>query len=156
MPCGSGLALHKVTSAAEMLAAAQPLFAGADAVVYVAAVADYTVAQREAHKRPKSAKGLTVKLVPTPDIAATLCRKKRRGQVCIGFALETSDGLAKARAKLERKGLDAIVLNDVTSFGADDGEFTLLQRGRAQPEAWGRLDKRECARRIISALADLA
>jgi phosphopantothenoylcysteine decarboxylase/phosphopantothenate--cysteine ligase len=153
LPSHPAITITRIVSAAELLVAAADRFPAADIVVYVAAVADYTVAQPAAAKLPKHADGLTLDLLPTPDIAATLCREKRRGQLCFGFALETDNGLAKARSKLRRKHLDGIVLNGVDSFGAESGEFTLVTTDQAEPQSWGRLGKRECARRLIAAIA---
>jgi len=154
LPSHPGITVHPVVSARDMLAQAQSLFPAADGVLYVAAVADYQVLTPDAQKRPKTKRPFTLQLDPTPDIAATLCAARRPGQACIGFALETEDGLAKAKGKLARKHLDGIVLNGVDSFGAADGDFTYVSaRPDVAPAAWGRLDKAECARRILAELA---
>ncbi|NNJ70172.1 MAG: phosphopantothenoylcysteine decarboxylase [Kiritimatiellales bacterium] len=144
--------IHHVTSAAEMLAAAGDLFSAADIAIFTAAVADYAPAEKQSEKMAKSDADLVLRLRPTPDIAGTLCRGKQDHQTAIGFALQTSDGEAAARHKLESKKLDGIVLNTPASLGAADGTFSFLHKGTASFEIWGRIDKHECARRIFGAL----
>ncbi len=143
----SRLHVEKVTSAQEMLAAAQEQFAEADIMIFAAAVADFQPLEKSAEKLPTAGTGLTLELKPTPDIAATLCAKKRTGQTAIGFALQTHDGEARARAKLTAKGLDGIVLNTPASLGADTGAFTWIDFHTL--ENWGVLTKADCARRIL-------
>lgn len=155
LPTGDGIEIHRVVSADEMLAAATQEYRRADIVVYAAAVADYKPAEYHAGKMPKKASPLTLKLVPTPDVSATLNRLKRPGQVCIGFALQTDDGETKAREKLKRKHLDGIVLNALDALGGDEGTYRFLDAaGKKGFADWGHLDKRACARRILQAAAD--
>ena len=86
------------------------------------------------HKMKKSGDaGLTLSLLATPDILAELSRGKRAGQVVVGFAAETGDDQASViehgRAKLARKGCDALVVNDVRgdlAFGSDTNEVVIL------------------------------
>ena len=150
LPSGPGIVITKIVSAPEMLAAATARFAKADATIFVAAVADFRPAKAAMKKLAKT-KTLTLELVANPDVAATLSAKKKRGQLCLGFALETHDGPVHARAKLGRKSLDAIVLNTPASFGADTGEFVLLTPDGA--DAWGQIQKVECAERLLAYLA---
>jgi phosphopantothenoylcysteine decarboxylase/phosphopantothenate--cysteine ligase len=94
-----------------------------------------------------------LRLKPTVDIAATLGRKRRRrGQVLIGFAAETQRVEANARGKLERKKLDLIVANDVskagTGFGVDTNEIILLDR-QGRVERPRRSSKLTLARKIV-------
>lgn len=140
--------LVKVVSAEEMLAAAEHRFRAADIVLYVAAVADYTPVERRSTKAPKETGNVTIELKATPDIAATLCAHKRPEQVCIGFALQTEDGERHAQRKLKAKHLDAIVLNYIDTLGAADGRFSFIAVD-AEPQHWGRLDKRSCAQGIV-------
>lgn len=154
LPRGSRLHLHRVISADDMLKAAQAAYAGADVVIYAAAVADYRPAEFQAQKLPKQSGDLMLRLEATPDVAATLNAAKRPGQVTIGFALQTHDGLAKAEDKLKRKGLDGIVLNGLDALGGESGTYTFI--GRADDAAvkvteWGSLSKRTCAQRILDA-----
>lgn len=143
--------LHSVTGACEMLATAQTLLPNADLIIFAAAVADYMPAEISEEKLPKYTEEFTLTLKPTPDIAQTICAEKREGQTAIGFALQTHDGPAKARAKLERKGLNGIVLNDPSTLDAPDGTFSFLSVSAEDFEVWGRITKAECAKRILDA-----
>lgn len=154
LPRGKRLRVQRVVSADELLKAARKLYAGADIVIYAAAVADYRPVVRHATKLPKQDGTLSVQLEATPDVAATLNAKKRAGQVAIGFALQTHDGVAKAREKLRRKHLDGIVLNALDALGGESGTYTYIgANGSAGPAAWGKIGKRDCARRILDAAA---
>jgi phosphopantothenoylcysteine decarboxylase/phosphopantothenate--cysteine ligase len=147
--------LHKVTGAEEMLATAQPLFQTADIIIFAAAVADYTPAEILPEKMAKTTDELTLKLRPTPDIAATLCAQKRDDQIAIGFALQTSDGEANARRKLTAKNLDGIVLNSPATLGSATGTFSFLSKQAEQFQEWGDINKTTCAKKIIEAVAAL-
>ena len=141
------LHIQKVTSAEEMLAAAREKFGFADIIIFAAAVADFQPLEKSNEKFPKTGTNITIKLKPTPDIAATLCADKRKDQIAIGFALQTHDGEAKAREKLISKNLDGIVLNTPATLGGSSGLFTWIDEQRL--ENWGSLDKAECAKRIL-------
>lgn len=157
---GSRFHLQKVTSAEEMLAAAQAKFSEADTIIFAAAVADFQPLEKSDEKFPKDGlssealakegKNISLKLKPTPDIAATLCADKRDGQIAIGFALQTHDGEAKAREKLTSKNLDGIVLNTPATLGAETGLFTWISFQTLKN--WGSLTKADCAKRIFALL----
>jgi phosphopantothenoylcysteine decarboxylase/phosphopantothenate--cysteine ligase len=105
--------------------------ADADVIVMAAAVSDYRPLAAEAGKRPKDGDGWTVELTPTADVLAGLGSARRPGQVLVGFAADVSDrGLERARAKLEAKGSDLIVFNDVSrtdiGFDAESNEVVLV------------------------------
>jgi len=110
-------AVISVRSTAEMAAALQPVFDDCDLLIMAAAVADFAPSRTDADKLGRSDGPLTLELEPTEDILAALSAR-RTGQVMVGFALETGDPVAGGRAKLERKGLDAIAVNDPTEEGA--------------------------------------
>lgn len=113
--------LITVRSAAQMHAAVMRAAEHADVVIMAAAVADYAPATTAQGKIPKSDEPLTITLQRTPDILADLGRASSRRAtpaVLVGFAAETGDLLAKARAKRLRKGADLIVANDVSAPGA--------------------------------------
>jgi phosphopantothenoylcysteine decarboxylase/phosphopantothenate--cysteine ligase len=164
--CGSGILaagkaagrrfhLQKVTSAEEMLAAAQAKFSEADIIIFAAAVADFQPLEKSDEKVPKLGTNLSIELKPTPDIAATLCANKRDDQVAVGFALQTHDNEAKAKEKLASKKLDGIVLNTPATLGAETGTFTWissLRQAQDKPtlEAWGAISKTDCAKHIIN------
>ena len=79
-------------------------------------------------KLKRAAARMTIELAPNPDILAGLTGKRRNGQVFVGFALETSQGVARARAKLVGKGLDLVVLNaPKTAIGSDTNQVTLVE-----------------------------
>lgn len=154
LPRGERLRMHHVISAEDMLKAARAVYASADIVIYAAAVADYKPAVYHPRKLPKQQGDLTLRLSATPDVAATLNARKKPGQVTIGFALQTHDGLEKAREKLDRKHLNAIVLNALDAMGGEAGTYTFItDHDRNGPAEWGQLNKRECARRILAAAA---
>src|SRR5829696_3850767 len=119
LPRRSAIAYVDVTTAAELADAARAHFTRADVLLMAAAVADYRPADPHAGKLKKDAAGeLNLQLVRTTDVLTALAAARRPGQVLIGFAAEHGDGaLAYARGKLERKGLDAVVLNDVSDPG---------------------------------------
>jgi phosphopantothenoylcysteine decarboxylase/phosphopantothenate--cysteine ligase len=130
LPPPEGIALHRVVSATEMFAACEPLFSGCDLFIAVAAVADYRPKTFSPVKPKKSPTGLSLELVPTIDILATLSAHKRPGQTIVGFAAQTDDVEVYARRKLAEKRLDWIVANDVSRPGigmnADDNAVLLL------------------------------
>ncbi|MEX2232667.1 MAG: bifunctional phosphopantothenoylcysteine decarboxylase/phosphopantothenate--cysteine ligase CoaBC, partial [Cyclobacteriaceae bacterium] len=116
--------VKNVTTAKEMLAACAALFDTADITVLSAAVADYKPAQEAKQKIKKKADNLTLGLVKTDDIAATLGKRKHNGQIIVGFALETEEEEANALKKLESKNFDLIVLNSLNDQGAGFGHDT--------------------------------
>jgi phosphopantothenoylcysteine decarboxylase/phosphopantothenate--cysteine ligase len=120
----------RVESAAEMEAAVTTRSEMADIVVMAAAVADFRPVAVADDKIKKDGGVPQVVLEPTPDILAGLGARKRPGQVLVGFAAETTDLRANARAKLRRKGADLIVANDVSQpevgFEYDTNQVVIL------------------------------
>lgn len=95
-------------------------FPRSDVLIMAAAVADYRPMRTDPAKLPRTDKPLVLTLEPTPDLVAACSARKRPGQRIIGFALEDPGQLAaRARQKLERKALDAIVANPLETMGAD-------------------------------------
>jgi len=123
-----------VVSAAEMAAACKARFAGCDVAILSAAVADWRPVTPAAEKLKKADRPQTVELEPTEDILAWMGVQKRVDQRLVGFALETTDELAHARAKLERKNLDLVVLNSLrdagAGFGHDTNKVTIIGRDK--------------------------
>ena len=119
-----------VRSAAEMRDAVVAECADADALIMAAAVADYRPAEAIGQKMKRRRESFSLPLVRTPDILAEVGH--RQGLVRVGFAAESEDLLANARHKLEEKGLELIVANDVTAdgcgFGSDTNKVTLIDR----------------------------
>ncbi len=97
---------------------------GVDAAILCAAVADFTPVKAADEKIKREKENYNLELTPTKDIAASLGEIKKEGTILIGFALETSNELSNARKKLERKNLDAIVLNSLNDKGAGFGSDT--------------------------------
>lgn len=152
-----GARVTKVTTAEEMRDAVLEAASGAEAVVMAAAVADFrpeTVADVKI-KRERGTPEL--RLVPTPDILAELASRPD-GPVLVGFAAETDDVEASGRGKLERKGVDLLVANEVgregTGFGSETNRAAILSRfGEDVPlRDW---TKRELAAAICDRLAKL-
>lgn len=146
-----------VESAAEMYQAAVEAFEEADAGILCAAVADYRPEKTAGEKIKRETTGeMILRLVPNPDIAASLGARKRAGQVLAGFALETSDEMSHALGKLERKNLDFIVLNSLRDAGAgfryDTNKITILDR-RGETTAYPLKSKQEVAEDIVRKLA---
>jgi phosphopantothenoylcysteine decarboxylase/phosphopantothenate--cysteine ligase len=122
-----------------------------DVIVMAAAVADFRP-KRVAEGKLKKDQGVPeVVLEPTPDTLAELGRRRRPGQVLVGFAAETGDHLAGARRKLDAKHLDLVVLNHVegvhSAFGADDADAYLVDAD--QVEELPRTSKAAIAARLL-------
>jgi len=123
LACPEGVRRVDVTSAQEMKEA-MDTDADADLIFMVAAVSDYTPKSVSSSKIKKSGGEKTLDLAATPDILQGLGEKKGPGQTLVGFVLETDDGAANARSKLEKKNLDWIVLNNPSEEGAGFGTGT--------------------------------
>jgi phosphopantothenoylcysteine decarboxylase/phosphopantothenate--cysteine ligase len=129
----------------------------ANVVIMAAAVADYRPATAQIKKIKRGETAMTLALEPTPDILAELGRENNR-RILVGFAAETDDVAAHARSKLERKGADLIVANDVTQEGAgfdtDTNIVTLYPRsGREIPLP--KMDKFEVANRVLDQVLEI-
>jgi phosphopantothenoylcysteine decarboxylase/phosphopantothenate--cysteine ligase len=114
-PTPPGTDVLRVQTAAEMEQAVLELAPHADAVLMAAAVADFRPARPASRKLAKADGPPEIVLEPTADILSALGRAKAPGQVLVGFAAETTDVVAGARAKLEAKGLDVVIANDVSA-----------------------------------------
>jgi phosphopantothenoylcysteine decarboxylase/phosphopantothenate--cysteine ligase len=144
-----------VETAREMLAACEAALP-ADIAVCVAAVADWRPEHLGPRKLKKSDGGPPpITLVENPDILATLSKDARRPRLVVGFAAETNDVEAHARAKLQRKGCDWIVANDVSlpgTMGGDENAVAVVSN--AGVERWPRLAKGEVARKLAQRIAE--
>ena len=153
LPAPSAARVIEVETAAELLMAAQAAFAEADVLLMAAAVADFRPAEALDAKIAKSGlDGLALELAPTEDVLATLALQRTQAQTLIGFAAEHGEGAVKrGRAKLERKGLDAVVVNDISrseiGFDAPDNEVTILTAAGEQKIPLG--SKRTVAAAIL-------
>ena len=161
LKCSEAIRRIDVESCEEMYQAATEAFKESDAAILCAAVADFRPEQqaKEKIKREKTApslrrenkdeeesltiapslrrgdwdeEGLTLRLVPNPDIAAALGKMKTEKQVLVGFALETNDEERNAKKKLEKKNLDFIVLNSLqhkgTCFQSDENQISIISK----------------------------
>jgi phosphopantothenoylcysteine decarboxylase / phosphopantothenate---cysteine ligase len=135
----------------ETLTAAQD----ADVIVMAAAVSDYRPADAYTGKRPKSGEPWHVTLVPTTDILRELGSRRPTGQVLVGFSAEHGPGgIDRAHAKLERKNLDMIVMNDIsrTDIGFDSPENELVLVTATDEQTVTRRSKRACAAALWDAV----
>ena len=155
-------AIHRVDvqSAKEMLDAARKSFEDADIAIMAAAVADYAPEQQLDRKIKREHDGIDcIRLVKNPDIARTLGQAKRPGQILVGFALETDNGDANAREKLERKNLDMIVLNSLSDkgagFGTDTNKITVFFAKSDTPVSFPLKSKTEVAADIFDSIENI-
>jgi len=127
----SQIHLHRVVSAQQMYEAAVTEFPTCDIAILAAAVADYMPETVASEKIKKKGGNLSLTLVPTVDILASLGKIKTT-QTLIGFALETENEVANAQTKLKKKNLDAIVLNSLrdagAGFGTDTNKVTFITK----------------------------
>jgi phosphopantothenoylcysteine decarboxylase/phosphopantothenate--cysteine ligase len=135
----AGAKVIPVATAAELAEACRAEFPGCDVLIMAAAVADFRPAAPAPTKLKKTGPEApsTIELVPTEDVLSSLGAERGPGQVLVGFAAEHGDdAVAFGREKLERKGLDLVVVNDIAradiGFDSPDNEVTIL--GRAGPE----------------------
>ena len=146
LPRPDGVRHLDVETAEELGRVASVEFERADVLLMAAAVGDFRPSARESGKIAKAGRdGLSIDLEPTTDVLAALAGERRAGQTIVGFAAEHGDGAsARARAKLERKGLDAIVLNDISDadigFDSPDNEVTIITPDGVLPVARGSKD----------------
>ena len=150
-----GIALQHVESTAQLQEAVQGLLKGAHALFMAAAPADFRPKTSAKTKRPRGEGSLTIELEPTADILTSL--KRPKGCLVVGFALETGNGLARARQKLQDKSLDFVVLNDALEPGAGfevtTNRVTVLSKGGKQVDL-PLLPKRDVAERILDAVEE--
>ncbi|MGQ9736135.1 MAG: bifunctional phosphopantothenoylcysteine decarboxylase/phosphopantothenate--cysteine ligase CoaBC [Thermaceae bacterium] len=151
-----GVEVVRVESALEMREALLSRYAWAEAVVMAAAVADYRPREVLKDKEPKLEEEKRLHLVKNPDILEEMGRRKK-GQVLVGFAMETREGTSRALEKLQRKNLDFIVLNYVNregvGFGSEDNEVILVFKDRT--EVLPRTSKRRIGDRILDEIKRL-
>lgn len=148
-----------VVSAQEMYEAVADAAPASDAAILAAAVADYRPASTALHKIKKSSGPVTLELERTRDILGSMRGEFGYRGVLAGFAAETESVLANALGKLERKGCDFLVANDVsgtaTGFDSEDNEVTVLFPDR-EPLPLPRASKREIARELVRLAAGMA
>ena len=159
LPTPPGVARVDVSSAAELAEAAGSAFEGCHLLLMAAAVADFRPRAPEPEKLVReSGNRLSLELEPTEDVLAGLAARRREGQTLVGFAAEHGgDPIDRARGKLERKGLDAIVVNDVSdpTIGFDSFENEVAVVNADGVHAVPRADKDQVAERILDHLGEL-
>jgi phosphopantothenoylcysteine decarboxylase/phosphopantothenate--cysteine ligase len=159
LPRDHGIHYIDVQTAAELERATTRAFQFADVLVMAAAVADFRPAAAADSKIKKDGRdGLTLELEPTTDVLAAVSEGRRDGQVLVGFAAEHGDGaVERARGKLERKRLDAVVVNDISrsdiGFDTAANEVTIVTSGGDEPVPFG--PKEEVARAILDVVERL-
>ncbi len=147
----------RAETAEQLRAATLEQSGAADVIVMAAAVADYRPAQPVEGKRVKDPGAWTIELEATADVLAELGARRRDGQVLIGFAAEYGEGaVERARAKLERKGADMIVMNDIsrTDIGFDSSLNEIVLVSSKGEQLVSRRSKQACAAAILDTLGN--
>jgi phosphopantothenoylcysteine decarboxylase/phosphopantothenate--cysteine ligase len=154
VPAPEGVTVVPAATAAEMKDAVLAAAPKAQVVIAAAAVADYRPARAAREKIKRGDAQLTLTLEPNPDVIAAAASRRKSGQIFVGFALETSRGVANARAKLAKKGLDLVVLNAPASgLGGDTNVATLVESRGARKLP--KMSKRELAEAIFDRVLEL-
>ena len=157
LTCSAAIERIDVESCNEMYDATVREYPKCDAAILCAAVADFRPQQIANHKIKREGDNLTLTLIPTQDIAATIGKMKSEKQRLVVFALETNEEECNARKKLERKNADFIVLNSTrnpgTTFQSDDNQITIISKNRKK--VYDKKPKAEVARDIIDELVSL-
>lgn len=151
----TGMPMKRVETTEDMQRALDSLIPNADALIMSAAPADYRPTDQAKTKRARADGPLSLTLEATPDILGSL--KRRKGTLVVGFALETGNGLAKARTKMQNKALDFVILNDATEPGAGfevtTNRVTILGRNGTHVDL-PVLPKRDVAERILDVVEE--
>ena len=147
----------KVKSAIDMQNALNDELETADLIIMAAAVADYRIKERSAQKQKKDGSGiLTLELVENPDILKGLCEKRRQGQIIVGFCAESENLIENAKEKINKKGCDYLIANDISrkdiGFGADDNEVVILDKNGGI-EKLEKAPKQVVARKILEKIS---
>ena len=154
-----GVTVVRGLSAKEMFDAVMKELSTATVFVGAAAVADYAPASAASAKIKKDGKdSMTLELTKTPDILSEVSTRRKDGQLVVGFAAETNDVINYARSKMEKKGLDMVVANDITKEGAgfdtDTNIATILTRAGSDIDL-PKMSKRELADKILDEVLKL-
>src|SRR5579863_3630629 len=156
LPDPPGVAVVHIETARQMLAAVEKALP-ADVAVFAAAVADWRPQQASQSKIKKHGRPPIIELVENPDILSTVARRKSgRPPLVIGFAAETDNVIANAKAKLKKKACDWILANDVSPetgiMGGDSNTIHLVTVDGV--ESWPPQSKEEVARALVARIAD--
>ena len=145
----------EVVTSGQMYKVVNAEFKGCDCLIMAAAVSDYRPATSTQHKIKKDQAEMTLKLKPTQDILKSVAKKKKKGQIVVGFALESRMLLKNAEKKLKAKNLDMIVANEPAAIGADTSTIHI----KTTAEDWQTFEnvtKDTSARRIIRCVSQLS
>ena len=157
LSCSKQIRRINVESCQEMYNAATSEFDKCDAAILCAAVADFKPEHAADRKIKREKDDLVIRLCPTQDIAEEVGRRKRQGQILVGFALETDNEDANAKSKLVKKNLDFIVLNSTrnegTTFRTDDNQIKIITG--TDVKEYGKKSKHDVAYDIIDELSKL-
>jgi len=155
----SDVRLIKTTTAAQMHRAVIENAANATVFIAAAAVADYAPARTADQKIKKTKPSMQLELERTPDILGDLAAMRRNGQLIIGFAAETENLIQHATEKLKKKGLDAIVANDVSNldsgFDSENNAVAIVFHDDREIVQLPLMSKTETAQRILDEIAKL-
>ncbi len=158
LPIEPQIEVVRVESAAELAAAGRAAFAETDVLLMAAAVADFRPEAAEGKITREGSGGMELRLTETEDVVASLAKGRRPEQTLVGFAAEHgADAISRAREKLQRKGLDAIVFNDISrpeiGFDSPRNEVTIVTKSgeRAVPES----TKEEVADAVLDEVSSL-
>ncbi|MCD6016305.1 MAG: coaBC [Solirubrobacterales bacterium] len=157
LPPPPGVRTVEVETTAELAAAVAAEFRAVHVLLMAAAPADFRAASPEAEKISREADPMRLALEPTEDILAGVAADRRADQTLVGFAAETGGSLERARSKLERKAVDAIVVNDVSrpdiGFDSTSNEVTIVERSGEHQVA--RASKEDIAEAILDRIEAL-
>ena len=157
LSCSKQIRRINVESCQDMYNAATSEFDKCDAAILCAAVADFKPENAADRKIKREKDDLVIRLSPTQDIAEEVGRRKRQGQILVGFALETDNEDANAKSKLVKKNLDFIVLNSTrnegTTFRTDDNQIKIITG--TDVKEYGKKSKYDVACDIIDELSKL-
>ncbi len=153
LPRPAGVELKSIETTEDLYREMLALSAQYDIVVQAAAPSDYRFKEQSDQKIKKGDQGITLDMVPNPDVAKAVGERKTNGQVLVGFAAETGNLIGNARRKLSSKNLDIVVANDVTmkgaGFGTDTNVATVITGDAEVP--YEKMSKRALADRILDA-----
>jgi len=157
-PLGTHLRLDRFRTATDLQRLLEASVEACDALIMAAAVADYRPVETadERGKIRRKGEEMVLRLAPTPDLLASLAPRKRADQTFVGFALEPrAELMRRAREKLQRKSLDAIVANPLETMDSGEIEATLLTPDGILDQTRGLIDKQTFAPWLLDRVADL-
>ncbi len=150
IPIPSSFKTIPVTDTESMKKHTLSLLKTADIIIMNAACSDFSPAHKKREKIKKGAGDLKVLFKQTPDILSHI-KKKKKQQLIVGFSLDTTDEVASAEKKMEKKGIDIMIVNKASSIGGDHVEMRILTK-KASGRHFRKMTKQEGAQAIIDAV----